>query len=355
MKRAMLIVAAAFIAAALAAPALAQTRTAETSTAKPEMTNQLFNVQVQAVDEMELAPEVRAVPLSGPTQCLAEDNIFSQDAADYSATLRMSSDGKTCRLVMYGRLTAGKDLTSAKTLREQWPTLTTSTNTTVKLVNFELGGKKIFIWFGNEAMTPTSAAELMKLMLIESYLNKANCDVVVTKDADEEGQLFRCELYYELPNPNDKTLAELLESLSTIPMKFWFTGSNFLCTSPMTVSLGELMTAGKVDADLDSVPDAVDNCPAVRNYSQEYTAGNDTGDACVAPVAAEEGTEPMAVATSSAEGGTTGLTTNFPEATVNEEGAGHCSLAPAAAFNPIGIALIGLAAIAPIVRRLKRR
>ncbi len=283
------------------------------------------------------------VPLTGFTTACStpELDVLSDDPADYSLSVHMAPDGKTAKLVIYGRLIPGKSYSSLERAKEAFDL---SSN---QWMEAELGWKKVFLWWSNEFIEGLATpAQKLWAMLVEAALNDTNCEAIATHDSALDGELIRCELLYDVPTEG-KSFSEVMGELKSMnKAKMWLSSAGFFCTGPIDMTIASLALAGEADADQDGVPDSIDNCTSVPNFSQEITEGSASGDACAS----------VAVDTSASDGegesstGSTQAGSLTPTAAAGE-GGGACSLIGSHHVG-ISIFLLIAALIAAVMGRM---
>ncbi len=228
------------------------------------------------------ATDVTRLPgiMTPKTADCEDDRVISSKAQDFAVTFTPMGGGSESMMTVYGRLKEGREYDSLDTVRDVYnKSFSDDVNHFAKdfpLFDIQMGSNKLLIFF--PSAIPTSPEVTV---LLESFLFKPICEVLPGRDADERGELFRCSSIVDLTGG----MGELQDSFKESQLQIFLSAAkigdidSILCNY-LPEKLGPLVTAGAVDKDEDSVPDNWDNCPDVKNRSQEDSDGNGVGDAC---------------------------------------------------------------------------
>ncbi|MBN1282584.1 MAG: thrombospondin type 3 repeat-containing protein [Proteobacteria bacterium] len=276
MKRAIICVASLSAFALCLAAAYAQERSADPKV--PEFTLTQKTIEVSPVVPAEQlffgfkAEEAKRVPLAEkvlPPEKLCpkdERRLMSDDPEDYYFTFIPTDDGSMSLGVLYGRLAEGVLMSELK------PASTLDVMKEKKLWNAQIGNEKIFVWF----FPKDFVGDRWTYALMQSFLYKPQCISLGRKEGEDKGELFRCVYGMTMKGKAKDLIAKANESEGQL----WISGTNVYCPAPQQPLKD--MVARFVDADKDAVPDGIDNCPDMPNFSQEDTDGDGAGDACQA-------------------------------------------------------------------------
>jgi len=221
--------------------------------------------------------EMKKIPLSQnilseEKLCPAKQQRFMSDKAeDYSLTFIPTDDGSMSLAVIYGRLADGVTLSSLETA-SNYDFVKDN-----KLWNTQIGNEKIFIWFLPQNFMEQNRTQTMwTYALMQTFLNKPLCESLAKKEGDTKGDIFRCVYSLAIKGKPEDLAKKALESQG----KLWISAVNIYCPAPLQ-PLADMINR-VVDEDKDAVPDDLDNCAKVANYSQENLDKAGSGDACQA-------------------------------------------------------------------------
>ncbi len=191
--------------------------------------------------------------------------MFSSNASDFFGTVIVYPDVQAYQTVVYGRLAPGKHFKDLKPLVSLLSVKNTLDPTLQKYF-MELAEQRIFLWRTGSQVTTLSS-----------------CKPIPTKDADTKGELFSCVRFWLDETGGKNTINERIDGLiaddKSQNYEYWFSLAEKACeSSKLTADV--FYAPGKSDKDADSVPDIIDNCPDVPNFSQEDTDADGVGDAC---------------------------------------------------------------------------
>ncbi|MFA5812618.1 MAG: hypothetical protein WC956_09870 [bacterium] len=300
-------------------------------------------------------------------------SIFSTDPSDYSAVIKINSDGTSFQVVKYGRLAKGvlyKDLKSVADMNMKIPNFETQVPPQPQPYHGpfdeELKYQKILT---SVKLNTCTQPQFCYIVI------PALCDILPNKDNDTKGQLFRCIMEIER-DADGKTQKELITKYSSEATEnFFHIPENFFVNISISLPFNKLIAAGAQDSDNDEVPDSVDNCDK-PNFSQEVDSdGNPV--ACPAAAVTAADCASLADQICTADAGYTktadcaaladticpsagytlesaAATTNTTPATTESAGGGKgCTLIPTAGVDVSALFMLA-AALAPLAWRRRR-
>ncbi|MFA4874984.1 MAG: thrombospondin type 3 repeat-containing protein, partial [bacterium] len=202
--------------------------------------------------------------------CSASNQCFSQTPEDYSIVLSKEQNSDGYQVILYGRLAKNVDFASLSTFDSAWK------GSEANFPHKESG----LATLSGQRILP-----IMTLVLLQtggsttskSFPLYSDCQLLHPKSAaaetSDKGEVFRCV-------SNQKLDESMLDGTDPLALSDPGTMCNIrtydgtLKSSTPAIVTAKLISQFGKDADNDKVPDAIDNCPDVANFSQE---ANDDG------------------------------------------------------------------------------
>lgn len=271
---------------------------------------------------------------------------FSQKVEDYMMTTRMDPATKEWQLAVYARLGSSVDATQLPII---WNNLMKTSDTT---------GLEEY-WNFNFLTNPLE--HFLGILPLYITFDTMPCDILPNKDGSTKGNWVRCTA--QIPKASD---AEAFKSNETSKYQIvdGLLGSDLKpCQRiPAALTFKQMAANAGADADGDGVPDGIDNCPNVANFSQDVDASGkptacpeaaacDTATVCTADVCANNGFAATCdAATICTAEVCAGLNLSTGGDATADSGGGMCTLLPVGSANPAGLILL-LSAVGLIAAR----
>ncbi len=304
-----------------------------------------------------ITPNKTLPPWTGLLTSGCAASPFSTKLEDYLMTMRIAPNDKNAwQVALYARLDADVDSSQLPVINNQ---MTLEDASKMKPENFWAAWEHPFAHF--LLMAPYGWSQLVDA-----------CEFLPNKDGSTKGNWVRCTV--TMPG------TEKLEHMQTNDVSKYVLTDGSLDKSdstsyvqcnrlPSSLTPKKMFENAGTDGDADGVPDSIDNCPTVANFSQDVDAGGkpvacpeaaacdaatvcteeacanngfggscDVGTLCTADVCAQLGLSTG----NGAGGGTGGLDL--------ADSGGMCALIPVGAANPAGLILL-LSAVGLIAAR----
>ncbi len=298
-----------------------------------------------------ITPNKTLPPWTWPLTSECGASPFSQKVEDYMLSIQPHPTQKSFwQLSFYGRLLPAID-----------PAKLPSIGTNVDVATIADESTKVFLFM--HMIDPFVG--IFPVLIIPSI---GHCEVLPNKDVSTKGALFRCNHLL----PVEGVEIDVVKSDTSIKYNITdgaLDSASKVCVRvPSTLTFKQMVEQAGADADADGVPDSIDNCPSVANFSQDVDAGGkpvacpeaaacDAATVCTEEACANNGfggsCDVGTVCTADVCAGL-GLSTGTDGGSgVNEDGGGMCALIPVGAANPAGFLLL-LSAVGFLAARRRR-